>query len=142
MESWVLEQLFDIVRYGWATWVAVTVAPFGAHLERWGRTGAGEWFGMAIWWQPVSYVDAERPPGNLDCAGWFPAHLLRPWEGQDYRGLDRTWLGPDPTGWPRPQDRPGAHWPKGGVFLGVVDGGPLRLPRGVVARYQRSRREG
>jgi hypothetical protein len=123
-------------------WVQLTVAPFGAHLERWGRTEAGEWFGLAIWWQPVRYLDGQHPPGSVDCAGWFPARFLRPSEGQDYSEVDVTWLGPDPTGWPRPRDRREARWSRSGLFLGVIPDGRLKLPPGIVARDEPGRREG
>ena len=85
----------------WPVWRSSGTA--GAGTEH------GEWYGLAVWWQPVSYGDGSVLP-EPRLPWWISGPVVTALGRRTTAVSDRTWLGPDPCGWPRPQDRPGARW--------------------------------
>jgi hypothetical protein len=46
----------------------------------------------------------------------------------EYAQVERIDLPVDRRRWPGPSDRPEAHWPDNGLCLGIMVGGPVKLP--------------
>jgi hypothetical protein len=106
--------------------VSLTVPPWTAVLDLWGRDVGGEWWGLVVW-------NVQATPRNGDgprpvwCAGWVLGRCVeQPLQAVEYLEVRRMQLGAEPAEWPAPVDRTGAHWH--GYYLGVLDGSEPQLP--------------
>jgi hypothetical protein len=107
--------------------VKITIPPWSGQLDVWGRADTG-WYGLVIWREYV--VDRRRSPFNqaLSCAAWIAAAHLTRAQDADYANVERIQLPLDRRQWPGPTDRHEAHWPSDGLCLGILVGGPVKLP--------------
>ena len=106
--------------------VSLTVPPWTAELDVWGRDAGGEWWALVTWTVYVAPPDGAgiRPVG---CSAWVPGRCVaQPQEPVEYLEVRRMRLGAEPAEWPAPVDRAGAHWR--GYYLGVLDGREPQLP--------------
>ncbi len=108
--------------------VKITIPPWSGQLDVWGRADVG-WFGLVIWREYV--VDRRREDTSnraLSCSAWIGAAHLAPGQDIDYTNVERVDLPLDRRQWPGPSDRHEAHWPSDGLCLGLMVGGPVKLP--------------
>jgi hypothetical protein len=107
--------------------VKITIPPWSGHLDVWGRADTG-WYGLVIWREYV--IDRRRDASNRaqSCSAWIAAAHLAPGQDVDYAQVERIDLPVDRRRWPGPSDRPEAHWPDNGLCLGIMVGGPVKLP--------------
>jgi hypothetical protein len=105
--------------------VPLSVPPWTAELDLWGRDVGGEWWGLIVWW--VQATGANGRPGPVSCAAWvLGLHVEQPMAAVQYLEVRRMQLGAEPAEWPAPVDRPGGRWR--GYYLGVLDGSEPQLP--------------
>ena len=107
--------------------VKITIPPWSGQLDVWGRADSG-WFGLVIWREYV--IDRRRDASNRAqaCSAWIAAEHLAPGQDISYANVERIELPLDRRPWPGPTDRPDAHWPSNGLCLGIMVGGPVKLP--------------
>ena len=108
--------------------VKIMVPPWSGQLDVWGRADTG-WFGLVIWREYV--IDRRRDDLSnraLSCSAWIAAEHLARGQDIDYANVERIELPVDRRQWPGPSDRREAHWPSDGLCLGIMVGGPVKLP--------------
>ncbi len=106
--------------------MSLTIPPWTADLDYWGRDVGGEWWALVVWTVQVSRDDGSGAV-HVGCAAWVLGRCVeQPLQPVDYLAVRRMQLGTEPAEWPAPVDRPGAHWH--GYYLGVLDGGEPQLP--------------
>jgi hypothetical protein len=106
--------------------VTLSIPPWLADLDYWGRDAGGEWWALIIWSMQVTPVGGSGT-GPVGCAAWVPGRCVeQPLQPVEYLEVRRMQLGAEPAEWPGPVDRPGAHWR--GYYLGLLDGSEPQLP--------------
>jgi hypothetical protein len=106
--------------------VSLTVPPWTASLDYWGRDAGREWWALVVWDVLATPIGGGHPHA-VWCSGWVLGRCVQqPLQAVEYLDVRRMQLGAEPAEWPAPVDRPGAHWR--GYYLGVLDGGEPQLP--------------
>lgn len=109
----------------------MAVPPGSGQLRLWGRSDK-DWFALIAWQQQCN--DFRLHGGShravVFCTGWVAAEHVARVDGMSYAGIPRVELGRDPRYWPTRQ-RAGTPFPSDHYF-GLLDGGPIVAPAGVV----------
>ncbi|HVT64212.1 MAG TPA: hypothetical protein VHD81_03600 [Mycobacteriales bacterium] len=112
--------------------VRLAVPPGHGQLRMWGRRGA-DWFALVEWLAQTHdfrlHGGAHR--GAIFCTGWVPSEHVARLDGQDYAAVPRIELHPDPQHWPT-RLRAGVASTNTDYYFGLLDGGPIAPPAGVL----------
>jgi len=89
--------------------VRLEITPHLAASRTVGRDVSGESWALVVWTVQVTPPHGTHP-GPVGCAEWVPGvQLEQPLQPADYLEVRRMQLAAEPSEWPAPVDRPGAH---------------------------------
>lgn len=112
--------------------VRLAVPPHHGQLRLWGKCH-DTWFALIEWQAQCNdlRLHGGSHRGLLFCTAWVEAEHVAKLDGQDYDGVPRVTLGPNPQLWPT-RLRGGKTSPPQDHYFGLLDGSPIPAPPGVV----------